>query len=119
MNAYLAEFIGMALLVLFGNGVVAGVLACTKGHGCGWIVITAGWAFAVFVGAFCAAPFSGTHLNPALTIAIACAGKLAAGKVAGYLGAQMLGAFVGGALVYACNKGFRLTRADDFAGVFP
>jgi glycerol uptake facilitator protein len=113
MNAYLAEFIGTALLVLFGNGVVANVvLARTKGHGGGWIVITAGWAFAVFVGAFCAAPFSGAHLNPALTIAIACAGKLAAGKVAGYLGAQMLGAFVGGALVYAFYREHFKTTDD-------
>ena len=115
MHAYLAEFIGTALLVLFGNGVVANVvLARTKGHGGGWIVITAGWAFAVFVGAFCAAPFSGAHLNPALTIAIACAGKLAAGKVAGYLGAQMLGAFVGGALVYAFyREHFKATDDAD------
>jgi glycerol uptake facilitator protein len=102
MNAYLAEFIGTALLVLFGNGVVANVvLARTKGHGGGWIVITAGWAFAVFIGAFCAAPFSGALLNPAVTVAMACGGKLAASKVAGYVAAQMLGAFLGAALVYA------------------
>ena len=90
MHPYLAEFIGTALLIFLGNGVVANVvLARTKGHGSGWIVITAGWAFAVFVGAFCAAPFSGAHLNPAVTIAMACAGKLALGRVAGYLGATL------------------------------
>ncbi len=101
MNPYLAEFIGIALLVIFGNGVVANVvLARTKGHNSGWIVITAGWAFAVFIGAFCAAPFSGAHINPAVTIALAVAGKLAASKVAGYLLAQMLGGIVGGALVF-------------------
>lgn len=101
MNPYLAEFIGTALLVVFGNGVVANVvLARTKGHNSGWIVITAGWAFAVFIGAFCAAPFSGAHINPAVTIALAVAGKLAASKVAGYLLAQMLGGIVGGALVF-------------------
>jgi glycerol uptake facilitator protein len=101
MNPYFAEFIGTALLVLFGNGVVANVvLARTKGHNGGWIVITAGWAVAVFVGAFCAAPASGAHINPAVTFAMAIAGKLAAGKVVGYLLAQMLGGVVGGTLVY-------------------
>jgi len=86
MSPYLAEFIGTALLVLFGNGVVANVvLARTKGNNSGWIVITAGWGFAVFIGAFCAAPFSGAHLNPAVTIAMVVAGKLAPAKVAGYL----------------------------------
>ncbi len=101
MNAYLAEFIGTALLVLFGNGVVANVvLARTKGNNSGWIVITAGWAFAVFVGAFCAAPFSGAHINPAVTVAMAAAGKLAVSKVAGYILAQMAGGFVGGSLVF-------------------
>ena len=101
MNPYFAEFIGTALLVLFGNGVVANVvLAQTKGYNAGWIVITAGWAVGVFVGAFCAAPASGAHINPAVTLAMAIAGKLAAGKVAGYLIAQMLGGIVGGTLVY-------------------
>src|SRR5439155_15830581 len=101
MNAIVAEFIGTALLVTFGNGVVANVvLARTKGNNSGWIVITAGWAFAVFVGVFCSQRFSGAHLNPAVTIAMAAAGKLAWSKVAGYLLAQMLGGFVGGALVF-------------------
>jgi glycerol uptake facilitator protein len=101
MNPYLAEFIGTTLLIIFGNGVVANVvLAKTKGHGAGWIVITAGWAFAVFIGAFCSAAHSGAHLNPAVTVAMAAAGKLEAGKVAGYLIAQMLGGIVGGALVF-------------------
>src|SRR5262245_5097091 len=101
MSPYLAEFIGTALLTLFGNGVVANVLlARTKGNNAGWIVITAGWGLAVFIGAFCSAPFSGAHLNPAVTVAMAMAGKLELGKVAGYIAAQMLGGIVGGALVY-------------------
>ena len=101
MSPYLAEFIGTALLVLFGNGVVANVvLARTKGNNGGWIVITAGWGLAVFVGAFCAAPFSGAHLNPAVTLAMAITGKLAMVKIAGYILAQMLGAIAGGALVF-------------------
>jgi glycerol uptake facilitator protein len=101
MNPYLAEFIGTTVLIIFGNGVVANVvLARTKGQNAGWIVITAGWGLAVFVGVFCSQPFSGAHLNPAVTIAMATAGKLAAGKVAGYVLAQMLGGIVGGALVF-------------------
>jgi glycerol uptake facilitator protein len=102
MSPYLAEFIGTTLLVVFGNGVVANVvLARTKGNDGGWIVITAGWAFAVFIGAFCSAPASGAHLNPAVTIAMAAAGNLTMDKVAGYIGAQMLGGVFGGAIVYS------------------
>lgn len=101
MSPYLAEFIGTAILVIFGNGVVANVLlARTKGHNAGWIVITMGWGLGVFVGAFCAAPFSGAHLNPAVTAAMAVAGKLGADRVLGYLAAQMLGGICGGALVW-------------------
>ncbi len=101
MSPYLAEFIGTAILVTFGNGVVANVLlARTKGNSGGWIVITAGWAFAVFIGVFCSLPFSGAHLNPAVTLAMAAAGKLASGKVLGYILAQMLGGVAGGALVF-------------------
>jgi len=101
MNPYLAEFIGTAILVIFGNGVVANVvLARTKGQNSGWIVITAGWGLAVFVGVFCSQAFSGAHLNPAVTLAMATAGKLASDKVAGYIIAQMLGGVIGGALVF-------------------
>jgi glycerol uptake facilitator protein len=101
MNPYLAEFLGTLLLVLFGNGVVANVvLARTKGNNSGWIVITAGWGLAVFIGAFCSAPFSGAHLNPAVTLAMALTAKLELLKVGGYVIAQMLGGIAGGALVF-------------------
>jgi glycerol uptake facilitator protein len=101
MNAMLAEFIGTAILVILGNGVVANVvLSRTKGNGGGWIVITAGWAIGVYVGVFCAQAFSGAHLNPAVTVAMAVAGKLAWAKVAGYMAAQLLGGIVGGTLVF-------------------
>ena len=115
MNAYLAEFLGTALLVIFGNGVVANVLlARTKGHGSGWIVITAGWAFAVFIGAFCSAAQSGAHLNPAVTIAMVAAGKLESYKLAGYVIAQMLGAIIGGAMVYFFyREHFKVTEDGD------
>ena len=66
MNPYVAEFFGTALLILFGNGVVANaVLAKSKGHGGGWIVITAGWAFGVMIAAYAVGRISGAHINPA------------------------------------------------------
>ena len=100
-SGYLAELVGTALLILFGNGVVANVvLAKTKGNNSGWIVITIGWGLAVFIGAFCSAQYSGAHLNPAVTLAMAMAGKLEAAKVVGYIVAQMLGAMVGSTLVF-------------------
>ena len=102
MNVYLAEFIGTALLIVFGNGVVANVvLARTKGNSSGWIVITAGWGLAVFVGVFSSQAFSGAHLNPAVTLAMAQAGKFAWAKVPGYVLAQLAGAFTGAMLVFA------------------
>ncbi len=102
MTPFVAELIGTAILVIFGNGVVANVsLARTKGHGGGWIVITAGWAFGLFVGVFCSQQTSGAHLNPAVTLAMAAAGKLAWSEVCGYVLAQMLGGFLGGAAVLA------------------
>jgi len=101
MNAIVAEFIGTALLVIFGDGVVANVvLSRTKGHNSGWIVITAGWALGVFVGVFCAQPFSGAHINPAVTLAMAAAGKFAWAKVPAYFVAQILGGFAGAATVF-------------------
>jgi glycerol uptake facilitator protein len=121
MNPYLAEFIGTTMLLIFGNGVVANVvLARTKGHGSGWIVIAAGWGFAVFIGAFCTAPFSGAHLNPAVTIAMAAAGKLPSDQIAGYLGAQMLGGIIGGTLVFLFyREHFKVTEdADAKLGCF-
>jgi glycerol uptake facilitator protein len=113
MNAFVAEFLGTALLVIFGNGVVANVvLSRTKGNNSGWIVITAGWALAVFVGVFASQAFSGAHLNPAVTLAMAQAGKFAWANVPGYVVAQMLGAITGAATVYAFyREHFKVT--DD------
>lgn len=101
MNAFLAEFVGTAILVVFGNGVVANVvLNRTKGQNAGWIVIATGWAMAVFIGVFSSQEYSGAHLNPAVTLAMAEAGKFAWAKVPGYMLAQMLGAIVGGSWVF-------------------
>lgn len=101
MHPLIGEFIGTALLVLLGNGVVANVLLKnTKGHNSGLIVVAFGWAMAVFVGVFSVAAISGAHLNPAVTLALAVAGKFAWNKVAGYIIAQMLGGMVGAFLVW-------------------
>jgi glycerol uptake facilitator protein len=101
MQAYLGEFIGTALLILLGNGVVANVvLAKTKGNGGGWIVITFGWGMAVFVAVWCVGEISGAHLNPAVTIGLALAGKFNSVLAAGYIAAQMFGAILGAALIF-------------------
>lgn len=101
MSPYLAEFIGTALLVLLGDGVVANVvLARSKGFNSGWIVITTGWGLAVALAVYTVGTISGAHLNPALTLALAATGKFAASKVAGYVAAQFAGAFVGAVLVW-------------------
>lgn len=100
----LFEFIGTAILILLGDGVVANViLKGTKGHNSGWVVITIAWGLAVFVAAFISAPYSGGHLNPALTLALALAGVFK-GNVIGYIIAQMLGGIVGASLVYLFYK---------------
>lgn len=101
MSPPLAEFIGTALLILLGNGVVATVLLDqSKGRGGGWIVITAGWAMAVFVAVFSVARVSGAHLNPAVSLAMALEGHLSWGMFPQYVAAQMLGAMAGSALVW-------------------
>jgi glycerol uptake facilitator protein len=101
MSPYVAEFLGTAILIILGNGVVANVvLAQTKGHGGGWIVITLGWGMAVFVGVFCTTKFSGAHLNPAVTLGVAAAGDFDWSKLPGYWAAQMIGGFLGALVVY-------------------
>jgi glycerol uptake facilitator protein len=97
----LAEFIGTALLIILGNGVVATVvLNRSKGQGGGWIVITAGWALAVFVAVFSVARVSGAHLNPAVSIAMAIAGNFPWASVPAYIAAQLLGAMFGSLIVW-------------------
>src|ERR1041385_6424552 len=94
MPPFLAELLGTMLLIILGDGVVANVvLNKTKGQNAGWIVITAGWAFAVAV--YAVGTFSGAHLNPAVTIGLASIGKFAWASVPGYVAAQLLGAFLG------------------------
>lgn len=100
----LFEFIGTAILILFGAGVCANVnLKKTLGHKSGWVVIAFGWGLAVFVAAFISAPYSGAHLNPAVTVGLAMAGSFK-GSIAGYIIAQLLGAIVGATVVYLMYK---------------
>ena len=101
MTPFLAELIGTALLIVLGDGVVANVvLQRSKGHGSGWIVIATGWALAVTFAVYCVGTVSGAHLNPAVTIGLAAIGRFDAALVPGYLAAQMIGAFLGAALVW-------------------
>ncbi|HJP63679.1 MAG TPA: MIP/aquaporin family protein [Mucilaginibacter sp.] len=101
MSPFMAEFIGTMLLILLGDGVVANVLLNdTKGNNSGWIVITTAWGLAVFVGITVAGPYSGAHLNPAVTIGLAVAGKFLWSNVLSYITAQMLGAMCGAFLVW-------------------
>ncbi len=105
MNPILAEFIATAILILLGGGVVANVvLKGTKGNGSGWIVITTAWALAVFTGVTIAAPYSGAHLNPAVSIAMSISGSLAWELLPQYIIAQILGAALGSFLVWASYR---------------
>ena len=121
MNNFLFEMIGTAFLILLGDGVVANVvLNKTKGNNGGWIVITFGWAIAVFVGVFISAAQSGAHLNPAVSIALATAGKFDWANVPLYLGGQFAGAMLGALLVWIVYKKHfdETTDADAKLAVF-
>lgn len=101
MTPFIAELIGTFLLIVLGNGVVANVLLQdTKGQNAGWIVITTGWALAVFVGVVVAGPHSGAHINPAVSIGLAVAGRFEWALVPIYILGQMLGAALGALVVW-------------------
>lgn len=114
MTPFIAEIIGTMLLILLGNGVVANVvLKGTKGNNSGWMVITTGWAFAVFIGVTVAGPISGAHLNPAVTIGLAIVGKFAWSQVGSYIMAQLIGAMLGAFLVWLFNKDHFAITEDE------
>ncbi len=101
MTPFLAELIGTMILITLGDGVVANVvLQKTKGQNSGWIVIATGWGLGVAVAVYMVGAISGAHLNPAVTIGLAAIGKFAWAQVPAYLAAQMLGAFLGGVIVW-------------------
>ena len=101
MSKLLAEYLGTALLILLGDGVVANVaLNKSKAQNAGWMVVATGWGLAVTLAVYCFGSFSGGHFNPAVTLAMAAIGKFVAADVVGYIAAQMAGAFTGAVLVW-------------------
>src|ERR1700741_5268522 len=114
-NPFIGELIGTMLLIIFGDGVVANVvLSKTKGQNSGWIVIATGWAMAVGVGVYASGPISGAHINPAVTISLAVIGKFSWAMVVPYIIAQLIGAFLGGVIVWlAYRQHFEATENAD------
>jgi glycerol uptake facilitator protein len=106
MSPFLGEFIGTALLIIMGSGVVANVvLSKTKGQNSGWIVITFGWAMAVFIGVYASNKLGGSgHLNPAVSIGLAAFGDFDTSLLGTYLAAQMSGAFAGAIVAWLAYK---------------
>lgn len=101
MSPYLAEFLGTMLLIILGDGVVAGVvLKGTKSENAGWLTICVAWGLAVTLSIYAVGSISGAHLNPALTIAFAAMGEFPTDKVVGYILAQFAGAFTGSIVVW-------------------
>lgn len=101
MPSYIAEFIGTAVMILFGGGVVANVvLNRSKATGGGWIVISMGWGFAVMLAVYAVGKYSGGHFNPAVTLGLAITGKFPWIHVIGYALSQIAGAMLGALIVF-------------------
>ncbi|MDR0431654.1 MAG: aquaporin family protein [Tannerellaceae bacterium] len=121
MSPFIAELLGTMLLIIMGVGVCANVsLSKTKGNGAGWMVVTTAWALGVFIGVVVAGPYSGAHLNPAVSIGLAIGGVFPWCDVLAYIVAQMLGAMLGAFLVWIVYKDhFDATEAAETKlGVF-
>ena len=107
------EILGTFLLVLMGAGVCANTaLNGTYGKGAGWVVVTFGWGLGVFAGVSVAGPYSGAHINPAVTLGLAVAGKFGWAAVPGYVLGQMLGAMLGALVVWLCYYDHYRATAD-------
>jgi len=113
MDPYLGEFLGTMLLILLGEGVVAGVvLKGTKAENAGWLAICIAWGLAVTMAIYAVGEFSGAHLNPAITIALAIIGDFEWALVPGYCVAQVAGAFTGALLVWFFYQPFWKNTPD-------
>lgn len=111
---YITEFIGTALMVALGNGSVANVeLKGTKGNKSGWLVIGFGYGFAVMMPALMFGDVSGNHINPAFTLGLAASGLFSWVAVPGYLIAQLLGAFLGQAIVVWVHQPYYLQTENQ------
>lgn len=116
MNIFIWECIGTMLLILLGNGVVANVvLKKTLGHQAGWIVITFGWAIAVFVGVLTSSAQSGAHLNPAVTVAMLYLGRISSADAITYFAGQFSGAMLGAMLVFITYRDHYFATEDKGA----
>ncbi|SEP16471.1 MIP/aquaporin family protein [Aquisalimonas asiatica] len=101
MTPFIGEIIGTMILIIFGGGVVAGVLLNhSKAQASGWIVITAGWGMAVALAIYAVGDISGAHINPAVTVGLAAIGEFPWADVPAYIVAQMIGAFIGASVVF-------------------
>jgi glycerol uptake facilitator protein len=100
-HIFFSEVIGTGLLILLGDGVVAGVLLSkSKAENSGWIVITFGWAMAVAMAVYAVGRFDGAQLNPAVTLGLAVIGTTSWSDVPSYIGGEFVGAFIGAVLVW-------------------
>jgi glycerol uptake facilitator protein len=109
----IGELFGTMILILFGDGVVATVFlygnlgagGASSPFATEWIVIILGWGLAVMLGIYVAGAISGAHINPAVTLGLAATGRHPWGKVLPYWGAQVLGAFIAGGILYFVYQG--------------
>lgn len=105
MSPFIAEIVGTAFLMILGLGINANVsLTKTYGSNGGWIAITTGWALAVFVGVMIAGPYSGAHINPAVTVGLAAAGKFPWAMVPSYIVGQFIGAMLAALIIWFLYK---------------
>ena len=121
MTPFISEIVGTALLLLLGGGVVANVLLNkTFGNNSGWLVITIGWALAVYVAVVVSGPYSGAHINPAVSIGLSIAGKFSWKSLPSYIVAQMIGSMLGSFFVwFFYKKHFEATEnAENKKAVF-
>ena len=117
MTPCIAEIVGTFILMVLGNGVVCNVvLKGTKGNNSGWIVITTGWAMAVYVAVLIAGPYSGAHINPAVTVALAIAGLFEWSQVPIYIAGQFIGAMAAMLALWITHKD-HYDATDDALGI--